>query len=632
LTHNLSGVASGAVTVNMTQLAGATSVLFSNVGTVALTTGTGFSGAADTVTVTQTEDATATVTTTADVENLVYTATDAAAAADEVATVVSAGALNITSTVATTLNISGTGDITLNAASANLAGTTGTITGSAGQGLVAADADDIDASVISGFDDVTIDTTTDATDTFDARTISGTLILAEGALVTDVITIANGGTVQLAGVDDFTALDVNDGAATNSTDNTANLIMAVASTTTGVTVEGTADVISTVNVSTATATADLGTFTITNAAALTANLSGAGDIGLAKAGAGALTVNAAGMTGVLTATSAAGMLTITGGAGNDTITAGTGLASVLDGGAGNDTLTPGADMTAATFTNFEVINGAATVLSSQVNGLSIIVDDNATNVLTIGAADVDTNVIDLSGVTFLDVADGVNMQSTPATQDTTAIIGGSAMTITGSNGADLLLGFGGADTITGGGGVDDLDGGAGDDILSGGDGIDTITGGAGNDTMTGGAGADIFEIGVAASSTVMSASSDASVVGNVFAASAVIAAGDVFTFANGVDVVTDFGTTDTIQATNNATAPTSGLLAYDTNLVNGTSYVTYGTWDSSAGTFTAAAAFNATTATDALYVEGDGALTFLTTTGYTVLDDLSAALAAANFV
>jgi hypothetical protein len=634
LTHDLSGIADGTLTVNLTQFAGAAGVTFTNVGSIGLTAGTGFDAAADTLTVTQTEDATATITTSAGVENLVFTATDAAAAADEVATVVSAGALNITSTVATTLNVSGTGDITLNAGSDSLAGATGTITGSAGQGLIAADADDVDASVISGFDDVTIDTTTDADSAFDARTIGGTLILADGALAADVITIANGATVQMAGADDTTTLDVNDGAATNSTTNTANLVMAVASAVgNGVTVEGTADVISTLNVSTASATADLAAFTVTNAAALTVNLSGAGDVDIRKAGAGALTVNGSGMTGVLTATSTATMATITGGSGNDVITATTAVASVLDGGAGNDTLTPGADMTAATFTNFEVINAAATFLSSQLNGLSIIIDDNAANVLTIGTADVDTNVIDLSGLEFLDVTDGVDMQATPATQDTTVIVGGSAMTITGSIGADNLLGFAGADTISGGSGNDDLDGGAGDDILDGGAGADTITGGAGDDTMTGGAGVDIFEVGVAGTSTVMSASSDASAADNVFAASAVIAAGDVFTFANGVDVITDFSSTDTIQATNAATAPTSGLLAYDTDLTTGLSYVTYGTWDGDAGTFTVAAAFNATTANDALYVEGDaGALTFLTTTGYTVMEDLSAALAAANFV
>ena len=49
--------------------------------------------------------------------------------------------------------------------------------------------------------------------------------------------------------------------------------------------------------------------------------------------------------------------------------------------------------------------------------------------------------------------------------------------------------------------------------------------------------------------------------------------------------------------------------------------------------FTVAAAFSAATNKDALYVEGDaGALNFITTTGYVVLDDLTAALGTANFV
>jgi hypothetical protein len=597
LTHNLSGVATGTVTVNMTQLAGATSVAFTNVGTIGVTAGTGFSGNADSITVTQTEDATATITTTADVEALVYTATDAAAAGDEVATVVSAGDLDITSTVATTLNVSGTGDITLNAGSDSLAGATGTITGSAGQGLVAAVADDIDASVISGFDDVTIDTTTDTSSTFDARTIGGTLILADGAVAADVITIANGATVQMAGADDTTTLDVNDGATTNSTDNTANLIMAAASAgASGVTVEGTADVISTLNVSTSAATVDLAAFTITNAAALTANLSGAGDISLAKAGAGALTVDASGMTGDLSATSSATMLTITGGAGEDTITAATGVASVLDGGAGNDTLVTGvnADLTTATFTNFEVINGSSTVLSSQINGLTIIADDANLNDINITASGVDTNVINLSGITFLDTADGIDMTPVAgnATQLTTTITLNSAMTITGSNGADELLGFGGADTITGGGGADNIsaaagadtiDGGAGDDTLDGGTGADSITLGAGDDTIN-----QAYGDGVAASAIADSA-------GVAHVAGDLLAAGDVITFANGADVISGFtagaaGDLFTGLTTTGAATTAVGV-AFDALVGGGADDLLFlsGAWNADAGTFTVAA-------------------------------------------
>jgi Ca2+-binding RTX toxin-like protein len=367
---------------------------------------------------------------------------------------------------------------------------------------------------------------------------------------------------------------------------------------------------------------------------LTVNLSGAGDFDIRKAGAGKLTVDGSEMTGALTVTSVANMLTITGGAGDDTFTATTALKSVLDGGAGTDTLkmTGGTDLTAATFKNFEILDGNMTVLSSALNGLNITVDDTNNSTLSLSTADVDTNTIDLSGINFLDtVGDGVDMQTTPATQDTAKIIGGSAMTITGSNGADKLLGFGGADTITGGKGVDDLDGGAGDDTLDGGDGIDTITGGAGDDTMTGGKGADIFEIGATGASTVMSASNDASVANGVFTGAATVAKDDVFTFGNGVDVVTDFGTTDTIQATT-ANAITSTLTATNAALVDNTNYIIYGTWDGAAKTFTVATAFDATTANDGLYVEGDGTLTALTTTGWAVLEDLSAAVEAAQIV
>ncbi len=89
-----------------------------------------------------------------------------------------------------------------------------------------------------------------------------------------------------------------------------------------------------------------------------------------------------------------------------------------------------------------------------------------------GANSVNTTTINLSGLTFVTEANGVDMTS--AAQNTAVILANSAMTITGSNGADFLLGFGGAD------------------VISGGLGVDTITGAAGADTLTGGAGADIF--------------------------------------------------------------------------------------------------------------------------------------------
>jgi Ca2+-binding RTX toxin-like protein len=77
------------------------------------------------------------------------------------------------------------------------------------------------------------------------------------------------------------------------------------------------------------------------------------------------------------------------------------------------------------------------------------------------------------------------------------------LTVTGSDGDDLVIAGAGNDTITGGdgndtliggAGNDSLDGGAGNDILIGGDGNDTLDGSIGSDTLTGGAGDDIYYV------------------------------------------------------------------------------------------------------------------------------------------
>lgn len=66
------------------------------------------------------------------------------------------------------------------------------------------------------------------------------------------------------------------------------------------------------------------------------------------------------------------------------------------------------------------------------------------------------------------------------------------LTLTGSNGANLLTGTVAEDTIRGFGGNDELSGGAGGDVLDGGTGNDTLIGGAGSDSLVGGSGADRF--------------------------------------------------------------------------------------------------------------------------------------------
>ena len=181
----------------------------------------------------------------------------------------------------------------------------------------------------------------------------------------------------------------------------------------------------------------------------------------------------------------------------------------------------------------------------------------------------------------------------------------------------------GKDSVTGGSGVDNITSGAGADTLAGGAGADTLVGGAGADRLTGGADIDTFTFAV--NESVASTA-------NTFTAGG-IAATNTVTFASGVDFITDFAATDLLDLTTAAAAPTT-LLAVTTatTLTAGTSYVAYGTWNATTNVFTIAAAFNATTAKDALLVVDGNGQTAITTTGVVILDDLTAALAAANIV
>ncbi|MGF7173000.1 Calx-beta domain-containing protein [Azospirillum doebereinerae] len=80
---------------------------------------------------------------------------------------------------------------------------------------------------------------------------------------------------------------------------------------------------------------------------------------------------------------------------------------------------------------------------------------------------------------------------------------GTAASLTGSAGRDVLIGGTLNDTLTGGGGEDFLSGGLGSDLLLGGAGNDLLAGGAGADTLTGGAGADVFAFGIASGMDVI---------------------------------------------------------------------------------------------------------------------------------
>ena len=97
-----------------------------------------------------------------------------------------------------------------------------------------------------------------------------------------------------------------------------------------------------------------------------------------------------------------------------------------------------------------------------------------------------------AGVLTFTLSDGVN----DVAFDINVQVGNGANdTLTGGDGADLILGNQGDDTLSGGGEQDILCGGNGVDVLLGGDGPDALAGDKGTDTLTGGAGADDFSGG-----------------------------------------------------------------------------------------------------------------------------------------
>jgi len=189
-----------------------------------------------------------------------------------------------------------------------------------------------------------------------------------------------------------------------------------------------------------------------------------------------------------------------------------------------------------------------------------------------------------------------------------------------------LIGSASADTLTGDTSANSIDGGAGNDTIDGGAGNDTIVGGTGNDSMTGGLGLDVFVTGQAGDSTAATSQAGGNMVGQSNMGNAW-----ALTFGSGVDVITGFETTDTIDVATAATAPTNlNNENNNFNLVANVTYVMYGSWTSN--TFTQANNWSITN-NDALVVVGDaGNLNPVNTTGYVLLENLGAALAATNFV
>ncbi|WP_439546590.1 beta strand repeat-containing protein [Sandarakinorhabdus sp.] len=172
--------------------------------------------------------------------------------------------------------------------------------------------------------------------------------------------------------------------------------------------------------------------------------------------------------------------------GDDTLSGGDGDDTIF-GGAGNDIITPGA--------GFDIVNAGAgsNIVNDAGDGRDIITHD------TNGA----TVVINVTGTSTVDVT----------ASQTGATVNSAANVNTVARGGNSSAGI----TFNGNTGNDSFIGGAGNDTLSGGGGNDTLNGGAGQDRLTGGDGADVFRFAFGQSDF------------------------------NNPDVITDFGTGDTID-------------------------------------------------------------------------------------
>ena len=182
-------------------------------------------------------------------------------------------------------------------------------------------------------------------------------------------------------------------------------------------------------------------------------------------------------------------------------------------------------------------------LTETGNAYAITVNDAADTALTATAL----SALGAKTTAAVTVSNAVMITGTAAevtaalvTADTLVVAANAKVTVTGTisqtdlnaikaktNGAISATLEG--QNIQGTGGADVLNGTAGNDTINGGDGADTINGGAGADVMTGGAGANVFVLrpgdGLARSSENLTNS---------------VVDGRTITFANGIDIITDF--------------------------------------------------------------------------------------------
>lgn len=256
---------------------------------------------------------------------------------------------------------------------------------------------------------------------------------------------------------------------------------------------------------------------------------------------------------------------IFGGQGADTITTGVLSASFLNGNKGNDTLTVTG-------------NSVSSTARGGAGNDAIAVNANFTSSLIAGDAGNDTFTSSVVGNALTSSTVQGN-----AGNDTVNFAGQTGSTLTLRGGADN-------DTVTGGTLDDTIFGDAGNDSITGGTGDDSITTGDGNDTV-------LNEAATAASATAVAAT---------------IAVGNSVTFANGIDVITDFTT-----ANDRMNVATTTAIATLVGVVAATGFTIDSLMVSASGTFTAA------TGTFTFAADGAGPDTLIAQTGAAVADAFS---------
>jgi Ca2+-binding RTX toxin-like protein len=549
----------GKITVNNLQAAGTDGATVAGVASGStVTAGTGMAGATDTFTVTGRAGVTAlTVDGGASAQIRVGKANDTGTAAAITYNITSAAASTTTSPVAISIegsaatakdvaNITASGaqvDLVTNSdgtltdqvETLNLSGNGAAVTYVIGAGApttmnVTGSQNVTLSGVASKFSGQTVTDSSTGVSTVKVTTTAGALNLTKVAVDNVNLAVDNGANIITVDGDALqvsltqTSLTATAAATTKATNSLVIDVNDGAPTTGSITL-GQAAITNidnvTINATDTTAVANASSFGST----ATVKITGAGVVNIAATG-GTITakaVDASAATGKLTAFMGSTFTAATGGSAADRFNVEGDTNFTIDGGAGSDTVQFGIATLAGDLDLTSVANGGGntTASLSNVETIQFTHDANA-RTLTIDSSMVSGKAIVVKGTNAGDIlalkmdgttvdASTVNTNSFTKTTINGSVIGAaSALTITGTAGADDVTGGAQADAINLGNGANTVvDSGDGDDTITGGTGVDTITqAGAGNDTMNLGAGNNVVTDAGSGNDTITATTGD----------------------------------------------------------------------------------------------------------------------------